>query len=244
MLLMTALVPRIRKQDLHQRLPRAVSKVNMKPHPEPACTDGRSGPVDYDKQCGVINDKNLPCSRSLTCKTHSMGAKRSVQGRSRPYDELLLDWNRAHNPNFVEPVKRETKAEKKEKREREREEKRKAKELEGELKKGQKKATKSGGKKKGLKDGKGQGQNVNEGDDDADAAEEELDSEVEVDGLVKALRTARHKGLIGVPLATADEMNAGTFFVTRRERLRSCRDLLAGALARRPPLGASGGRLV
>ena len=54
--------------------------------------------VDYDRQCGVINDKGLPCSRSLTCKAHSMGAKRAVQGRPRPYDELLLEWNRANNP--------------------------------------------------------------------------------------------------------------------------------------------------
>lgn len=171
-----------------------------------------------------------------------MGAKRAVQGRSRPYDELLLDWNRAHNPNFVEPVKRETKAEKKEKREREREEKRKAKELEGELKKGQKKVTKGGGKKKGSKDGKGVGQNTNEGDEDAEGGEEDIDSEAEVDGLVKALRIARHKGLIGVPLAIADDMNAGTFFVARRERLRNCRDLLAGALTRRA-LGPTGSRL-
>lgn len=75
------------------------------------------GPVDYDKQCGVINDKGLPCSRSLTCKSHAMGAKRAVQGRSRPYDELLLEWNRLNNPNFVEPVKRETKQERKERKE-------------------------------------------------------------------------------------------------------------------------------
>ena len=75
------------------------------------------GPVDYDKQCGVINDKGLPCSRSLTCKSHSMGAKRAVQGRSKPYDELLLEWNRLNNPNWVEPVKRPTKQERKEQKE-------------------------------------------------------------------------------------------------------------------------------
>lgn len=193
-----------------------------------------TGPVDYDKQCGVINDKGLPCSRSLTCKSHSMGAKRSVLGRSRPYGELLLDWQRAHNPNFVEPVKRETKAEKKEKRDREREEKRKLKELEGLMKKGQKKTTKGGGKKKGTKDGKGVLiQDANDGEDDAEAEAEGIDSEAEMESLVKALRMARHKGIIGVPLATADEMRAGTFFVARREKLRNCRDLLAGALARR-----------
>ncbi|KAH9034310.1 hypothetical protein EDB84DRAFT_1438188 [Lactarius hengduanensis] len=50
------------------------------------------------------------------CKSHSMGAKRAVKGRSKDYDELLLEWNRAHNPNWVEPVKRESKKERKEKR--------------------------------------------------------------------------------------------------------------------------------
>jgi len=95
-----------------------------KAKPAAKVTKGRMrGPVDLDKQCGVINDKNLQCSRSLTCKSHSMGAKRAVQGRSKPYDELLLEWQRANNPNFVEPTKRETKAEKKEKREREKLEK-------------------------------------------------------------------------------------------------------------------------
>jgi hypothetical protein len=59
-----------------------------------------SGPVDVDKQCGVINDKGLPCSRSLTCKTHSMGAKRSVPGRSAAYDILLNEWQKKTNPNF------------------------------------------------------------------------------------------------------------------------------------------------
>ncbi|BEJ13600.1 hypothetical protein CspHIS471_0307740 [Cutaneotrichosporon sp. HIS471] len=69
-----------------------------------------NNPLDYDRQCGVINDKGLPCSRSLTCKTHTVGAKRAVQGRTRLYDELFLEWQRAHNPNFKEPApKREAK---------------------------------------------------------------------------------------------------------------------------------------
>lgn len=39
-----------------------------------------------------------------------MGAKRAVAGRTRPYDELFLEWQRAHNPNFKEPApKREAK---------------------------------------------------------------------------------------------------------------------------------------
>ncbi|KAI9311636.1 SCA7, zinc-binding domain-containing protein [Dichotomocladium elegans] len=47
-------------------------------------------PLDLDKQCGVIQGpNNTPCTRSLTCKSHSMGAKRAVAGRSQPYDVLL-----------------------------------------------------------------------------------------------------------------------------------------------------------
>ena len=95
-----------------------------KKKPATKVTKGRfKGPVDFDKQCGVINDKGLNCSRSLTCKSHSMGAKRAVEGRSKPYDELLLEWNRLNNPNFVEPVKRESKAEKKAKKDKEKAEK-------------------------------------------------------------------------------------------------------------------------
>ncbi|RKP23921.1 SCA7 domain-containing protein, partial [Syncephalis pseudoplumigaleata] len=48
----------------------------------------RPGPVDLDKQCGVMLPTNQPCSRSLTCKTHSMSLKRGVVGRSQPYDVL------------------------------------------------------------------------------------------------------------------------------------------------------------
>ena len=49
-----------------------------------------NGPAlpDLDRQCGVPQESGMPCPRSLTCKAHSLTAKRSVQGRSRPYDEL------------------------------------------------------------------------------------------------------------------------------------------------------------
>ncbi|WWC91925.1 uncharacterized protein L201_006877 [Kwoniella dendrophila CBS 6074] len=66
-----------------------------------------TNPIDLDKQCGVINDKLAPCARSLTCKTHTVGAKRAVQGRTKPYDELYIEWQRIHNPNFKEPQKRD-----------------------------------------------------------------------------------------------------------------------------------------
>ena len=47
------------------------------------------GPVNVETQCGVLLPNGALCARSLTCKSHSMGAKRSVPGRSLPYDQLL-----------------------------------------------------------------------------------------------------------------------------------------------------------
>ncbi|KAH8553049.1 SCA7, zinc-binding domain-containing protein [Umbelopsis sp. PMI_123] len=64
-------------------------QVKVKPPPK------EKPPLDLDKQCGVITGpNNMPCARSLTCKTHSMGAKRSVVGRSQPYDVLLAAYQK------------------------------------------------------------------------------------------------------------------------------------------------------
>lgn len=221
--------------------PSAPTKKKAKPMTK--VTKGRfKGPVDYDKQCGVINDKNLPCSRSLTCKSHSMGAKRAVQGRTRPYDELLLEWNRTNNPNWVEPVKRETKAEKKEKREKEKAEKKRLA-LEAAAaagvditKKGAAAAWGAGTKKGGKKAAAAAAAvaaatRLAEGDDGMENYDD-IDSEAEVDSLVQSVRTAQNKGMIGVPLAIP--CDASSWFVARRERLRNCRDLLANALAPTP----------
>ncbi|KAI1152827.1 SCA7-domain-containing protein [Nemania diffusa] len=52
------------------------------------------GPVDVEKQCGVVLPNGQPCARSLTCKSHSMGAKRAVAGRSLPYDMLLAAYQK------------------------------------------------------------------------------------------------------------------------------------------------------
>ncbi|KAF5383724.1 hypothetical protein D9615_003681 [Tricholomella constricta] len=221
-----------------------------KAKPATKVTKGRTkGPVDYDRQCGVINDKNLPCSRSLTCKSHSMGAKRAVQGRSRNYDELLLDWQRANNPNFVEPVKRETKAEKKEKREKEKlEKKRQADEAAAAL--GIDPATinskKSGipgaPKKTGKKAAAAAAAAVRLAEELGEDVPEDLDlldSEAEMDELVRVVRTAEDKGIIAVPLAVP--CDAGSWFVQRRERARCCRDLLIGALGSGGGTGAPGG---
>lgn len=51
------------------------------------------GPVDVEKQCGVPIANGF-CARSLTCKSHPMGAKRSVPGRSLPYDVLLAQYQK------------------------------------------------------------------------------------------------------------------------------------------------------
>ncbi|KAL2047020.1 hypothetical protein N7G274_001038 [Stereocaulon virgatum] len=47
------------------------------------------GPVNVELQCGVALPNGGFCARSLTCKSHSMGSKRAVPGRSLPYDQLL-----------------------------------------------------------------------------------------------------------------------------------------------------------
>ncbi|KAI0820794.1 SCA7-domain-containing protein [Trametes gibbosa] len=199
------------------------------------------GPVDYDKQCGVINDKGLPCSRSLTCKSHSMGAKRSVQGRSKSYDELLLEWNRANNPNWVEPVKKESKAERKERKEREKAEKKRlameaAAANGADVTKKNSSTLTGGATKKGKKAVAavsaataavsavahvGPTDDVYENFDD-------LDSENELESLVRAVRLGHSRGVIGTPLAVP--CDTSSWFVLRRERLRTCNQLLANAL--------------
>jgi SAGA-associated factor 73 len=209
-------------------------------------TKGRlKGPVDLEKQCGVINDKGLPCSRSLTCKSHSMGAKRAVTGRSRSYDELLLEWNRAHNPNFVEPVKRETKAEKKEKKDREKaEKKRLAAEAaaaagdsttaaSGATKKAEGSASKSKKKKSAAAAGAGAGtgtaaaQAAHKDSDDEDLAG--LDSDEEIESLIQAVHAGTSRGLVAQPLALPNDVSP--WFVVRRERLRNCHQHISQALS-------------
>ncbi|CAD6892158.1 unnamed protein product [Tilletia controversa] len=69
----------------------------------------RGDPLNVDKQCGVMTEKGV-CQRSLTCKSHSMGAKRAVPGRSRPYDDLLFDWQKATNPTFVAKLREKERA--------------------------------------------------------------------------------------------------------------------------------------
>lgn len=52
--------------------------------------------IDFDKQCGVKLPEGGYCARSLTCKSHSMGDKRAVDGRTEPFDTLLAEYHRKH----------------------------------------------------------------------------------------------------------------------------------------------------
>lgn len=47
---------------------------------------------DPNKHCGVkVAETGKPCTRSLTCKTHSLSLRRAVIGRKKNFDELLAD---------------------------------------------------------------------------------------------------------------------------------------------------------
>lgn len=189
-----------------------------------------------DRQCGVINDKGLPCSRSLTCKSHAMGAKRAVEGRSKSYDELLLEWNRAHKPNFVEPVKRQTKEEKKIQREKEKAEKAAQKQAEKESALAAAIAAGEKPKKSGGGGGGGGGGSKKKAKVDfmVDAPMEEevqmdeMEKQLEVDRLVNAVRTLRSSGYGAAPLATPNDPRL--YFLKRRELVVSSRELLTQAL--------------
>ncbi|KAF2638528.1 SCA7-domain-containing protein [Massarina eburnea CBS 473.64] len=69
------------------------AKKKKKDEPK-AKTAKAKGPVDVEKQCGVPLPNGGCCARSLTCKSHSMGLKRAVPGRSLPYDMLLAQYQK------------------------------------------------------------------------------------------------------------------------------------------------------
>ncbi|KAJ5449290.1 Thiolase-like subgroup [Penicillium cf. griseofulvum] len=76
------------------RAPRTESKKKKKKDEPKQKTAKPKGPVDVEKQCGVTLPNGAQCARSLTCKSHSMGAKRSVPGRTLPYDMLLQQYQK------------------------------------------------------------------------------------------------------------------------------------------------------
>ena len=75
------------------------AKQELTPKPKPAPKP--KGPVDVEKQCGVALPSGGLCARSLTCKTHSMGAKRAVPGRSAPYDVLLQQYHKRNQASIA-----------------------------------------------------------------------------------------------------------------------------------------------
>ncbi|XP_010722085.1 ataxin-7-like protein 1 [Meleagris gallopavo] len=47
---------------------------------------------DPNKHCGVLDpETKKPCTRSLTCKTHSLNHRRAVPGRKKQFDILLAE---------------------------------------------------------------------------------------------------------------------------------------------------------
>ncbi|KAJ5670134.1 uncharacterized protein N7477_005497 [Penicillium maclennaniae] len=79
-----------RKADEDDKEPKKKKKKD-----EPKAKNAKAkGPVDVEKQCGVTLPNGAQCARSLTCKSHSMGAKRAVPGRSLPYDMLLQQYQK------------------------------------------------------------------------------------------------------------------------------------------------------
>jgi len=71
-------------------------------------------PVDVEKQCGVLLANGQMCARSLTCKSHAMGAKRSVPGRSLPYDILLAQYQKKNQAKLQKAAMERNAAEERE----------------------------------------------------------------------------------------------------------------------------------
>ncbi len=52
------------------------------------------GPLNLDAMCGVIGENGQPCFRSITCKMHTVAMKRTVTGRSMPYDKMVVEYQK------------------------------------------------------------------------------------------------------------------------------------------------------
>ena len=80
---------------------RATSGTKRKKQPKTKTQTKTKGPVDVERQCGVPLPLGGFCARLLTCKTHSMGAKRAVPGRSAPYDVLLQQYQKRNQAKIA-----------------------------------------------------------------------------------------------------------------------------------------------
>ncbi|XP_053617754.1 ataxin-7-like [Plodia interpunctella] len=55
---------------------------------------------DPNKHCGVVTAENpKPCTRSLTCKAHALSLRRTVEGRIKPFDQLLAEHRASRDAN-------------------------------------------------------------------------------------------------------------------------------------------------
>ncbi|KAK7728739.1 SAGA complex subunit Sgf73 [Cytospora paraplurivora] len=84
--------PSGKKRKADDEAGKAPKQKKKKDEPKPKTKP--KGPVDVERQCGVLLPNGQPCARSLTCKSHSMGAKRAVAGRSLPYSMLLAAYQK------------------------------------------------------------------------------------------------------------------------------------------------------
>ncbi|KAK4519246.1 uncharacterized protein ATC70_009478 [Mucor velutinosus] len=70
-------------------------KIKREKKAKPKAIPKKKAPLDLDRQCGVLIAPLMnPCTRSLTCKIHAMGAKRAVEGRTQPFNELLAAYQK------------------------------------------------------------------------------------------------------------------------------------------------------
>lgn len=61
---------------------------------------------DPDRHCGVWNEETgKPCTRSLTCKAHTVSLRRTVVGRSKTFDKLLAEHRAAKELPNSRPTK-------------------------------------------------------------------------------------------------------------------------------------------
>ncbi|KAK0549798.1 SAGA complex subunit Sgf73 [Tilletia horrida] len=228
-----------RKARLQEKEAKALKKKNRM---------SKGDPLNVDRQCGVVTEKG-PCSRSLTCKSHSMGAKRAVPGRSKPYDELLFEWQKATNPAFLAKLQEKERIMAAAAREREQT---RARKLEAKKKKvivpKKKAGSKLGdGKKKGSKDGAGgslkdgtllgdRGEGLDGArsgglgsgpDPDADMYTQgasEVDVEVEFESVLEAIRTAAMAPkTMAIPLAVSGRNFGSGAFAHKAMRYRALR---------------------
>ncbi|KAI5963167.1 uncharacterized protein KGF55_002959 [Candida pseudojiufengensis] len=94
-------VKKTKKNSVSNQPSTAPNPVNQSQQ-KPKTVTKPKGPVDVEKQCGVALPSGGLCARSLTCKTHSMGAKRAVPGRSAPYDVLLQQYQKRNQAKIAQ----------------------------------------------------------------------------------------------------------------------------------------------